>query len=154
MKFKIPRSKAEIMAMSPEEQEQIGDFLGRLYAHDPKKFEQATGMTAQEFGAMFTELSKEADGIVPEPQLQMQDPQSMQQKPVPLLTEASSTYGKESKPAEGEVKRFKVDVRLGKKVPIAPEDNAEPGPFELIMKDGENGEEVIAHGTRAKEFLK
>ncbi len=144
MAFKIPKNRKELASMSQEDQTQVGNFLGRLLAHDPAKFEAAVGMPPEEYGALFGE----------ETAIQPQTVTPEQQAAPSLMTQAAKTM-KQPKAEVGEPEKFKMDVRHGQKIPMAVEDNGVPGPFDLIFIKKPGGEEeVSAYGTRAKEFLR
>jgi hypothetical protein len=144
MGFKVPKNKKELMSMSEQDQQTTGDFLGRLLAHDKTKFEELVGMPAEQYGEMFNDATAVQPAAAQQPDA-----------PVPLMSQAAARAPKATRPEDGKVEKFKVDVRNGQKVPVGESDNGEPGPFELVFTKKPGGkEEVTSYGTRAKEFLK
>lgn len=153
MAFKIPKSRKELASMNPQEQQQIGEILGRLLAHDKSKFEQAVGMPADQYGAMFNDQPMQTP-VAPDQGLAT--PTSPPAQPILSNAIMSQSSGYSSnKVVKGEPKKFKIDVRNGQKSSVSMDDSTPPSPFEFVIIQKPGGdEEIMSYGTRAKEFLK
>ena len=176
--FKIPQSAKEINDASPDEQKQIGQFFGQLFAQGEEVFMKVTGYTKDKMKEIFKELiegttertaqrarrpspeqlslRQDQPGLATQAAQTIKTRQVQQEKfledlesfPVPV----SSVEAGGTETPKPRSKFFKLDVSDSKTRKSATIQD-EPGPFEIIVREVDGEDEIVSMGGRARLFF-